>query len=90
MAEIITLLSGVASTFENQYCHRDYRFNGSEVLRHVHAEEEISGIVVYLAHSEVMIQSDGAPSLFWWWTEEGYRSSRVWETVHDSIWRSSF
>ena len=59
-----TLLNGIAITaIKDQYCYRGNGFNEDEVLRHVHPEEEITG-VVHLAHSEDVIRSDGTPICF--------------------------
>jgi hypothetical protein len=56
-----TLLNGVAITvIKDRYCYRGHRFNEAEVLTHVHAEEEIPG-VVHMAHSEDVTRSDGTP-----------------------------
>ena len=56
-----TLLNGVAITvIKDQYCHEGRRFSEAEVLRHVHAEEDIPG-VVRMAHSEDVVGGDGTP-----------------------------
>ena len=55
------ILNGVAITIiKDQYCDPGHRFNESEVLSHVHAEEEIPG-VVHMAHSEDVKRDDGTP-----------------------------
>ena len=54
-----TLLNGVAiSAIIDQYCYRGHRFSEAEVLRHLHYEEKIPG-VVHLVHSEDVMRSDG-------------------------------
>lgn len=46
------LLNDVAITvIKDQYCYQGHRFNETEVLRHIYAEEEIPTIV-HIAHSE--------------------------------------
>jgi hypothetical protein len=56
-----TPLNGVAITvIKDQYCYRGHRFSEAEVLCHVHAEEDIPG-VVHMAHSEVVVRDDGTP-----------------------------
>ena len=56
-----TLLDGVAITvIKDQYSYQSHCFNEAEVLRHVHAEEEIPG-AVHLAHAEDVVRSDGTP-----------------------------
>ena len=56
-----TLLNGVVITvIKDQYCYRGHRFSEAEVLRHVHAEEDIPG-VIHMAHSEDVIRGDGMP-----------------------------
>ena len=55
------ILNGVTITvIKDQYCYRGHRFNESEVLSHVHAEEEIPG-VVHMAHSEDVKRDDDTP-----------------------------
>ena len=56
-----TLLNDVAITIiKDQYCYQGHRFDEAEILRHIHAEEDIPG-VVRIAHSEDVVRSDGTP-----------------------------